>query len=156
MYVLKKGQMFSCAGLEKHWVVVTTNCVVKKDGSLVMGAGAALDLCNYDPEAPKIFGSMISYHDFILANSPRGKIKYGCKFYDEKRLGIFQTKYHYKDSSVIDLIEYSANVLKNFAISRHNDIFNLNYPGIGYGGLDKDDVHDVIRMLPENVHVWVK
>ncbi len=32
----------------------------------------------------------------------------------------------------------------------------LNFPGIGYGGLNRNEVLPIISILPDNVEIWEK
>lgn len=142
------GNMFSMKG----WHFVTTNNCVTKDGRLVMGAGAAKSMKDIFPDIDLFFARQITRVDnnnnFIYAS------KYGLLVNTTTRLGAFQTKYHFKDKSDLELIRYSTAKLILFALANPTDTIHLNFPGIGYGGLKKEDVLPIITALPDNVIVW--
>lgn len=80
--------------------------------------------------------------------------RYGLIFHD--RYGAFQVKYRFNDKARTDLIRFSAAALKGAAINNREELFNLNYPGIGNGGLKEYEVRPILEVLPENVCVWKK
>jgi len=147
---LKYGDMF------KHLedcdaVFVTTNDVIKRDGSLVMGAGAALRMTYDFPDAPKTFGQAL----LQTTSDPYG-VLWTTTIYSHREIdiGIFQTKRHFKDASDLGLVEYSTACLKSYADKFPEYNIYLNYPGIGRGGLSDRDVYPIIKTLPNNVFVW--
>jgi len=70
--------------------------------------------------------------------------------------GLFQTKYDFRNPSPLSLIEKSAHNLSSYANQHPDWCFRLNFPGIGYGGLDAGSVLPVLECLPDNVLIFVK
>jgi len=110
---------------------VTTNGILKRDGTLVMGAGVAKQAALQHPELPAILGDKVS--------------KYGNQVFVIKDLAIasFPTKHHWKESSDLNLIVHSAQQLQYEASDW--DYIVMSRPGCGLGGLEWDDVKAVIE-----------
>lgn len=148
---LQVGNMFDHLE-ECNVLLVTTNQYIKKDGSLVMGAGAALQLKQLCPGVDYHFG-----HFGFIKDYP---VDYFFKKWDNVKpyLGYFNVKDHFKDKASLERIKISTNALLEMAtdeVGRNLTIF-LNYPGIGNGKLKREDVEPIISVLPDNVHVWIK
>lgn len=127
--------------------LVTANSVVRSNGRLVMGAGAALQAKERFPDCDEWFGS------YVRGACGSGGF-FGVIWHPEEPIGLFQTKYHWRQTSSYDLIYRSASVLIAY-LATSNSRISLNFPGIGEGGLDKERVKDlVIDYLPDNVTVW--
>lgn len=124
----------------------TTNNVVKKDGNLVMGGGNALALAQIAPELPALFGKKVK------------QIKGDYYILFERLLngyfGAFQSKRHYKDTSDIELIRTGAAYLNYHASEYPYFTFHLPVPGIGLGGLKRDEVIEIFKPLPNNVILY--
>lgn len=131
-------------------LLITTNAVVTVSGKLVMGAGAALQAREKFKGIDKVFGQYVQLH----SSDGVTHCLYGCVPKLFHNIGMFQTKYHYGNKSPVDLIEFSTNMLNDYAERNPNEIFNLNYPGINHGGLTIGQVYPIIRYLPDNVFVW--
>jgi hypothetical protein len=129
------------------YVCITTNSIVKRDGSLVMGAGIALAAVHHNPQLPKEFG------DQILAKNLAGKF-YGLLVSQDKKYIAFQTKLHYRDNSPIEVVEKSCEMLGRLAKRYPEQSFGLPYPGISNGKLNPKDVYPFLINLPDNVHVY--
>lgn len=133
-------------------IVCTTNLTIKKDGSLVMGAGIARDF------KERFKGINMNWGDRLM----RGKHKEGfmvstLKAYlgGERILSLvaFPTKDSWKDNSIPELIRNSALTLKQTA-----DIMGWHYvllprPGCGMGGLEWENVKPLLNMLDERFKV---
>jgi hypothetical protein len=113
-----------------HWVVITTNGMVKKDGTAVMGRGVARDAAQRFPELPAHLGAAIK--------------QWGNKvsiFMKPPRIISFPVKHHWRDQADPELILESAQYLSQ-ALSRHVEpsIFKppvyMVRPGCGNGGLE--------------------
>lgn len=137
-----KGDMFSA----EHYgvTIVTTNAVVRGDGALVMGRGAARRMATLYPWVPYAAGALVenygNFYGVILLPS---------------NLGIFQVKRHWKNPAEMELIIESSLVLKDLANALPKHMFNLNFPGIGNGGLNRKRVlGEIESILPDNVFVW--
>ena len=153
--IIKTGDMFE---LSTGWVLATGNSCVRFNTSIVMGAGAAKELQNRHPETPVIFGDMLARAKIPYGedNMYQGRRypRYGLMLYPEKKCGLFQTKYHWRRPSPVSLVEYSINMLTELAVQNPDTIFNVNYPGVGHGGLGRAEVAPLIETMPDNVYVW--
>ena len=144
MAIFKTGNLFGVPK-EEH-IIVTTNSFIRKDVALAMGRGAAKDLVDYLPGIDIVFGKIIldtcghlgEYH-LIMSG----------------RYGAFQTKRHFKYGSDISLIRRAVSKLRTLAEVNPKSIYNLNFPGIGYGGLRRNQVLPLLEtLLPDTVTVW--
>ncbi len=141
MPIFEVGEMFRAPG----FIIVTTNSFLTLEVKLVMGRGAAYDLKVIVPGIDLIFGKMI--------NETCGHLgRYGLIFHE--RYGAAQVKYRFNEKARLDLVRYSMTRLSTVANRDEKSIFNINYPGIGNGGLKECQVRPILEMLPINVHVW--
>ena len=140
MPTFKTGEMFRAQGLK----IVTTHSFVMKGRNLLMERGAALELRQMVPNIEFTFGEMI-----IETCGHLGA--YGLLIHRE--YGVAQIKYDFRDKADITIITYSMALLAVKAKS-NGHIYNINYPGIGHGGLSKEEVKPLLDILPDNVHVW--
>jgi hypothetical protein len=140
-------------------ILVTCNSYIRKDGALVMGRGAALEMKNKFNQIDYRFGKMVKYYYKHLG-------RYGLLWVDpnsncaeyypaEQLMGIFQVKYHFKDNADLDLIKYSVTCLRDILSSRYWKV-SMNFPGIGYGGLSREIVLPIISLLPDSVTIYEK
>lgn len=152
---LRVGNMFDHLE-ECDVLLVTTNSYIKKDGSLVMGRGAALEIQNYFNDVPQNLGKLILGNwQYIYTEGT-----YGLVFYVDSHvnieIGAFQVKHHFRHRADLSLIQESTDQLKVVSESSPQETFFLNYPGIGNGGLTREEVEPIVSELPNNVHVWIK
>jgi hypothetical protein len=143
MPVFKEGDMLQAHG----YIIVTTSSFLTSEKKLVMGAGVARDLKIKVPGIDQAFGELI----YTLCKHLG---RYGLIFHN--RYGAFQVRYRFNDKARADLIRFSAAALKGAAINNREELFNLNYPGIGNGDLKEYEVRPILEVLPENVCVWKK
>jgi len=143
MPVFKTGQMFHATG----YLIVTTNSFLTSEVKLVMGRGAAWVLKMKVPGIDRVFGKMISETCGHLG-------RYGLFFH--QRYGALQVKYRFDEKARVELIEFSLRKLAEIARKSSQSKFNINYPGIGNGGLTKEEVNPFLNVLPDNVCVWEK
>lgn len=142
---------------EDDIILVTTNSTIKKNGEVVMGGGAALEMKNKFPNFPKILGYEIKKN--YVSGGEYGVLVF---FPDEnlsknKRLGAFQVKYNWWEKASLPLINYSTNLLYKAMTENFKDMTcSLNFPGIGNGKLDFEDVYYVVQRLPDNVTIYKK
>ncbi|MCK5018192.1 MAG: hypothetical protein KAS32_14140 [Candidatus Peribacteraceae bacterium] len=139
------GDIFSADGI----ILITGNSCLKKDGSLVMGAGAALEMKVRVPLCDKIYG--------LIVKQTCGHLGiYGIIIRDfyYQPYGLFQTKTDFKHDSKLALISMSTDKLKKLARANTEQIYNVNFPGVGYGKLSKEKVMPIIKSLPKNVVIW--
>lgn len=142
---IRTGNMFTDHD-KGDYLFVTTNSYIKKDGSLVMGRGAALEAKNLFRYIDKQLGNMISKHE---TPDEYGLVLTSC-------LGAFQVKRHFRDAADLDLIRMSTAKLKELAESNPELTYSINFPGIGFGWRDIEEVMPIIETLPNNVTVWRK
>ena len=138
----KTGEMFQVPGFK----IVTTNSFLTNKKKLVMGRGAACQLKMKVPGIDKIFGEMIHETCGHLG-------RYGLLF--NGKYGAFQVKYRFDEKADLDLIKFSMEIL-TWVAQRDRYIYSINFPGIGNGKLEKDDVKPLLDILPDNVYVWEK
>lgn len=142
MPIFKTGEMFQTPG---H-IIVTTNSFLTTKMKLVMGRGAACQLKRKVPGIDLVFGQMIHETCGHLG-------RYGLLF--NGKYGAAQVKYRFNEKADLDLIRYSMQFLA--WVARENRyIYSINYPGIGNGRLEKDQVRPILNILPDNVYVWEK
>lgn len=104
-----------------HYVAITTNGYVKKDGKLVMGRGCALEASKKFPELAEHLGNLI--------------LKGGNQPYvvPHLRLVTFPVKVHWADTADLALIDESARLLKDVMNVYSMGRVYLPRPGCGYG-----------------------
>jgi len=153
MYILEKGNMWNIWN-NTDLFLITTNSFIKRSGDLVMGRGIALEAKNRYPSFPFLAGKNIKH----------GEI-YGLKlFYKEKedhtltrsKIGLFQVKRYWYDKADLNIIDISIKKLIEWMNYNPVNRIDLNYPGIGNGKLDQEEVHEVIKFLSDKVHVWIQ
>lgn len=143
------------------YICFTANSFVKNNGALVMGAGFAKTIKDKFIDIDFKFGAIVNdvkevvnihrtSYDILKRDFPR----YGLVFVDN--IGAFQTKYAFNNKSPIELVQFSTEKLKEFAENNPDKIIGLNYPGIGLGGLQEEQVLPLIETLPDNVLIYKK
>lgn len=147
--ILERGDMFSMWG-KTDLFLITTNPIRRSDGAIVMGRGIAKQIKDRFPQFP---------YDFARRRTPEGAGGYQgitptgvVGRYDGQLVGYFMVKNHWREAAVLDVIEDSVTDLSE--VAHHYDRIDLNFPGIGNGKLDREDVLPIIEVLPDNVHVW--
>ena len=90
-------------------------------------------------------GTARSCYGFIIIPAPEKELPHG-------RVGLFQTKQHFKDDASLRLIRASCDALMEWVETTTAlpgwPLVAVNYPGIGNGNLDRREVEPVIaRML---------
>lgn len=127
-------------------IVVTTNCIVKKDGCLVMGAGIALDFNKRFPGLSYDLGKRTKAH---IEQGRRGSISV-VDFMDTAPYIIsLPTKIDWRESSILSMIKENCYHIQIVA-----DAFNwrkilMTRPGCGLGGLNWKDVKETINFLDD-------
>lgn len=119
--------------------VVTTNAFIRKDGTLVMGRGAARQAVNKFPSIEYECGLAVRQaptpYRFLMIRSPL----------QGEGFGIFQVKYHWQDDADLELIELSMQALTDKCLELPHINFRMNYPGIGNGKLKRDEVEPILQ-----------
>ncbi len=134
------GNMWDIYG-DHECFLITTNSYIRQDGALVMGRGIALQAKNRWSQLPYDLGECIEHLEV-----------YGLLWCSG--IGAFQVKKHYMRDAQTDIIRHSTSMLKLHAHNHPNVRYDLNFPGIGHGRLEHDEVHEIISILPDNVHIW--
>lgn len=131
-------------------ILVTTNAFVKKDGSLVMGRGAAKEAKEKFPTLPYLLGDQITKHF-------KETKKYGVLIIPQM-VGAFQVKYNWWEDGDLELIGYSTQVLNSMMeVSPFKEVsVSMNFPGIGNGRLRFEDVFEVVKKLNDRVTLYMK
>lgn len=147
--IQRTGDMWTDATGEFKVLLASTCCQFKIDADLnfllIMGKGSAGALAERYPFAPKLFADQVT-----------GRIitDYGFMWYPSWSFGAFQTKRDFRNSAVIEVIQLSTGGLLSAALMYPSFTFHLPYPGVGYGMLSPMVVEPIIKVLPDNVHVW--
>lgn len=128
---------------ERHHVAVTTNGIVKRDGTLVMGKGIALEAKQKWPKLPYILGQ------HVKVNGNR------VLYIAEYKLFSFPTKEDYRNNSSLSLIAKSAVELVEICDRFGINTVYLPKPGCGCGNLRWYDVYDVISKILDDRFVVV-
>lgn len=149
--VLRKGNILESGA---DVVLFTGNATLRKDGCLVMGRGAAKAVLEHYPNCNRAFGSLIAYHYRVTD----GNGWYGVLIHPDRHspiLGVFQVKDAYWDTAKLSMIAASVDILKRLTETdwKHKRIA-LNFPGIGNGGLRREDVYPLLLRLPDNVEIY--
>ena len=144
MPTYKQGNMWYCLNEVDHFII-TTNAIVKRNGALVMGAGIAKQVRDNNRDVDKACGKAIL---------DSGLRSYGLLLNVSGHLGLFQVKHHFAEAAKLDLIQFSMEKLRARAIRKHKETYALNFPGIGNGKLNYNQVKPIIDQLPDNVQVW--
>ena len=130
-----------------HWIVITTNGIVKANGEAVMGKGIALQAKIRYPEIPHVLGRAILGRGNCL------------HFWGEKGLLFFPTKHNWRDKSDLTLIEESTKELVDFFDKTVTDYpvpIYLVRPGCSSGGLAWKDVKPILEKYLDDRFVVVE
>jgi hypothetical protein len=142
MRIAKGNFMSASRGL----ILATGNGVVRKDGLLTMGAGAAKALAQAYPHLPRVFGRMARSEPRMVG----GWHLYGLLVLQVApglHTGVFQTKGDWKAPADLSLIAYSARKLAEWARKNPGMEVHLAFPGIGLGGLEEGEVLEVLEPI---------
>jgi hypothetical protein len=142
--ILERGDMWSVF-FDTDVFMITTNPIIRKDGAVVMGRGIAAEAKDRYPDLPYDFAASLSCYgnegvDFI-------------GYYEYTRIYYFMVKDHWAKSAEIEIIRNSVNRLK-YLFGYSDERVDLNFPGIGNGGLPRDHVLPFLQDLPDNIHIW--
>lgn len=142
------GNIWSTIDEPNSLLLVTTNSILKSDGSLVMGAGIAKQAALRYKTLPHLFGERIK-------RQRAENTIYGLIIGEAKKLGAFQTKVHWKQPSELHLITTSCKMLAQWIEKHPNYTVNMPLPGCGYGGLKPEEVWPILdHFLSKQVKVW--
>jgi len=140
MAVFKTGDLLEAPGIK----IVTACSYLCAEGNLFMGRGLARELKVKVLGIDEIFGKMILDDVGHLG-------RYGLMIYE--KYGILQVRRHYDEKPDLDLIVFGIRRLGSFA-EETGYIIHLEFPGLAYKELSKNEVEPILTPLPDNVHVW--
>ena len=135
---------------EKVLRLFTSNSYINVKGELVMGRGAAQQVrMFYGENLAAWFGAQIQ-------NMGAEKGCYGLIINTQHNIGALQVKYHFARNAETGLVGTSLMMLRSWLQDPANAGWevHMNYPGIGYGGLPKQDIEPWLTPLPDNVFVY--
>lgn len=140
MKIIQKD-LFSFIG-KADCICVTTNGIVKNNNELVMGAGIAKAISEKYPNIAKTLGSKIkATGKNIVFKGVEAKDNQGTYVLS------FPTKEDYRDKSSLELIRRSAIRLKYLADVHGLKDIVIPCPGIGCGGLDMEEVVELLGTI---------
>ena len=131
--------------------LITANATIKRNGALVMGRGLAREARDRVPGLDLDAGRLIQR---IQTSTQLGG-RYGLAIL-RAPYGLFQVKFHYRNTARPDLISLSVSMLKRLLWAHSDWRVDLNFPGIGNGKLDYLSVLPLVSVLPDTVHIWRK
>jgi hypothetical protein len=126
-------------------LLATGNGVLRRDGSLVMGAGSAKALAEAYPQAPKLFGEMARK---VGRPEGRGWYLYGllaAQVGPDLAIGVFQTKGDWREPASLALVAHSARKLAEWMEENPGWEAHVAFPGVGLGGLEEREVFAVLE-----------
>lgn len=140
-----KGNLFESTD---NFILVTTNATIKKNGRLVMGAGAA-------KQAVNLLGDIDSFLGELISKSENPK-EYGIIL--GKKYGAFQVKREFYENANLPIISKSLQDLKDLSRMMPLKHFSINFPGIGNGNLQYEHVEALIQSyeLSDNITFYLK
>lgn len=156
--ILCKGNIWSQEDTGSH-LVITTNSVTNDRGFLVAGKGLAGEATKRWPAFRMEAAAAIKRHE---RNGMYGVVKLADRqglIISSWAIGwagvwLFQVKFHWREPAHEMLILNSVAGLTGVALQYPTTRFNLNFPGIGCGGLERDAVLPILKALPDNVNIW--
>ena len=124
----------------------TGNGIIKQNGAIVMGRGAAKQVRDSYPGIDRAFGKLIRDNpdDYMLIHK-MGSIQF---------LGWFKVKNHWQQPADLKLIELATAALSLHASDYPIHTFHMNFPGVGNGRLNDSAVLPIIETLPDNVWIY--
>lgn len=125
----------------------TGNAVIKKNGAIVMGRGAAKQVRDRYPGIDLVFGKH-------LKEEPHLNVLILGKA--DRQLGWFKVKDHWKEPAKLSIISKSVTKLTTIAMENPDLRFHMNYPGVGNGKLNVGMVAPLLQALPDNVLLYRK
>ena len=131
---------------EGHWVVITTNGSVRKDGAAVMGRGVAKEAALKFPLLPYELGNEIKHR----GNKVIVFLQYKIITLPVKHQWMEKADMHLIEVGLGDLIE-----LLNATSNIPSPIYMVR-PGCGNGGLDWKDVKPIIAKYLDDRFVVVE
>lgn len=130
--------------MQGDWLCITTNGMIRKDGTAVMGRGIALQAKERVTDIEKSLAKSLTAKGNVVSVIGR---------YQNKWIVAFPTKHHWRDDSTIELIQTSARQLKeHFDKQPIKPLVLLPRPGCANGKLNWDDVKRAIEPILTDDH----
>lgn len=123
-----------------HYICITTNGTVRRDGACVMGRGIAKQAALKFPRFPYAVGERLNYWGCTEV----GQLPF---VFPEFRLITYPVKHHWSDVADIKLIEESAQLLMTCVPVMQMSRVYLPRPGCGNGRLQWSDVRPVVAPI---------
>jgi hypothetical protein len=123
------------------WIVVTTNGVIKRDGSCVMGRGIARQAKDRFPRLPFELGAKIEARGNVVFSFP------------QYRIYTLPTKHDWRERADLDLIVSGCHQLVEIVTT--DQVVYLVRPGCGNGGLAWNIVQSAIAPVLDNRFVVI-
>ena len=136
------NNIFDMPTSENEAVCITTNGIIKRDGTAVMGAGIAKEADNRFHLSKEL-----AQHLRTIGNVPHLFTATGIH---NSKLISFPTKQHWKDDSSLALIEQSAQYLINLVDTHNIQQCYLTPPGCGCGHLSWETVKPILEKYFDN------
>jgi hypothetical protein len=126
--------------------IFTGNGIIKQNGAIVMGRGAAKQVRDTYPGIDKRFG------DFITA-LPDAYLHIAA-IKSKQYIGWFKVKNHWQQPADLMIIEHATDELAIHAGMYPIHPCHMNFPGVGNGRLSDEQVLPIIKRLPDNVWIY--
>jgi hypothetical protein len=144
-----EGDFLSAIGRKEtpRLLLAAGNGVVRRDGSLVMGAGSAKALAQAYPQAPRVLGEMARREGRLEEG---GWYLYGLlavRVGPGLAIGVFQTKGDWREPASLSLVAHSARKLAEWLKENPGWEAHMAFPGVGLGGLEERGVLEALREL---------
>lgn len=140
---LIKGSMLEHMGSCNHFVICTYSNLRSATGELVMMSGLSYEVAQKFPSAPKALGTLIK--DQV---GDCGQFYLMCN----NKVGIFQVGIVPRNGPSLGIISESTKKLAALAEANPEKVYYLEAMWLKGEQFTCDGF---MRMLPENVHVWV-
>ena len=125
--------------------IFTGNPIVKKNGAVVMGAGAA-----------KVVRDAYKGIDVYFGKGMTTSTLLKFVYTDNGYMGWAKVKNHWQMPADLGVVASMVEVLTEVATKRPDMIFHMNYPAVGNGKLKREDVEPLLVGLPDNVCLYIK
>lgn len=140
---------------EGNTVLWTSNSTVTKKGNAVCGRGFAKQITEKYPGLKKLESMYLTgtktieervdkYGNQVMIKEPKLHQVY-CNDNNRKEVWAFPVKTGYWEKAQLDIIEKNAKELRQLALEHMPEEFHINFPGIGAGELNYNEVLTVLR-----------
>ena len=156
MEIIIKDLMVVMTTLGKGQTVLwTSNSTVTKGGKAVCGRGFAKQLTEKYPGLKKLESMYLSgrktieervdkYGNKVFLKEPVMHQVY-CNYHNRKEVWAFPVKTAYWEKADLNIIEQNAKRLRELALDHMPEEFHINFPGIGAGELNYEEVLPVLE-----------